>query len=120
MLVKERRRKTRVHFETQVILKSGTSEISSTVNSRDISLKGMFVRTDKKLPIGASCDIQILLTGATNHLFLNLKGRVVRHNDSGLGLHFDSIDVDSYMHLKNLLMYNALDPDTIEKETVSG
>ena len=117
---KERRKKTRVHFETQVILRSGTSEISSNVNSKDISVKGMFVRTDKKLPIGASCDIQILLTGTTNNLFLNLKGRVVRHDDSGLGLDFDSIDVDSYMHLKNLLMYNAQDPDAIEKEIVSG
>ncbi len=112
----ERRKQTRVHFETQVVLKSEGSEIISNVNSRDISLKGIFIRTKKKIPIGAPCDIQILLTGTTNPLYLNLRGRIVRHANSGLGLHFDSIDADSYIHFKNLLMYNASDPDAMEKE----
>lgn len=112
----ERRKQTRVHFETQVVLKSGESEIISNLNLRDISLKGMFVRTNKIIPIGAFCDIQILLTGTSNPLYLSLKGRIVRHASSGLGLHFVSIDADSYIHFKNLLMYNALDPDAMEKE----
>ena len=115
---KERRKQTRVYFKTEVILKSDSSEIKSNINSKDISLKGMYVRTDEKMPIGTSCDIRILLTGSTNNLFINLKGRIIRHDDSGLGIHFDSVDVDSYLHLKNLLMYNAPDPDAIEKEMI--
>jgi hypothetical protein len=105
-----------VHFETQVTLKAGASEIISNVNSKDISLKGMYVRSDKRLPIGTACDIQILLTGTTQQLTINLKGRIIRLDDTGLGLHFDSIDVNSFNHLKNLLMYNAPDPDAIEEE----
>ena len=112
----EKRKKTRVHFEAQVILKSGTIEIVSNVISKDISLKGMFIKTDKKIPLEALCDIKILLTGTTNKISINLKGRIVRQDSSGLGLSFDSMDLESYSHLRNLLMYNAVDPDAMEKE----
>ena len=44
----ERRKKTRVHFKTQVTLKTDKSEIVAEANSKDISIKGMFVNTGKK------------------------------------------------------------------------
>ncbi|MBN1848812.1 MAG: PilZ domain-containing protein [Deltaproteobacteria bacterium] len=115
---KERRKQTRVQFETEVILKSEKSEIRSNVNSKDISLKGMYVRTREKMPVGTYCDIRIILTGSTDNLFISLKGRIIRQDAFGLGIHFDSVDLDSFQHLKNLLMYNAPDPDAIEKEIV--
>lgn len=116
---KERRKKTRVRFETEVILRSKTSEIKSNVNSKDISLKGMYVRTEEKMPIGTNLDIRIILTGSTDNLFISLKGRITRQDESGLGIHFDSVDVDSFQHLKNLLIYNAPDPDAIEQEILT-
>ena len=112
----ERREKTRVYFHTQVVLTSGDSEIVAETNSKDISLKGMFVYTQKMMPIDTSCHIEIILRGSSSRLSLRMEGKVIRHDDSGLGITFDSIDIDSYFHLKNLVMYNAEDPDIIEEE----
>ena len=115
----ERRRKTRVHFKTQVTLKADESEIVSEANSKDISIKGMFVNTEKKMPIGTPCDIEILLTGTSTRLALNIKGKVTRQDATGLGISFDSMDLDSHFHLKNIIMYNASDPEDIEEEIYS-
>jgi len=47
------------------------------------------------------------------------KGIIARQDASGLRIAFDSVDVDSFIHLKNIVMYNASDPDVIEKEIFS-
>ncbi|MFH1489296.1 MAG: PilZ domain-containing protein [Pseudomonadota bacterium] len=113
---KDRREKSRVNFKTQVVLSSGDSEIKADVHSRDISLKGLFVYTDQKLPIGALCEISISLTGTSIELSLRAAGRITRQDPKGLGITFDAVDLESYEHLKNILLYNAPDPDGMLKE----
>lgn len=113
---KERREKTRVPFKTEVVVKAGDSEIVSNAFSKDISIKGMFIETDVKIPAGTPCVIEIKLTGTSSKLSLRMTGNIVLQNKSGLGIVFNSIDYDSYFHLKNLLMYNASDPAALEKE----
>jgi hypothetical protein len=115
----ERRKRTRVHFTTQVIVKTDKSEIAAEAKSEDISIKGIFINTDKKMPVGTPCDIEILLTGMSTKLVLNIKGVITRQDESGLGIAFDSVDLDSYIHLKNIVLYNASDPEDIEREMFS-
>ncbi len=115
----DKRRRTRVHFKTQVALKTDISEIKAGAKSSDISMKGMFISTNEKIPAGTSCDIEIVLSGTTSKLALNIKGAIARQDKTGLGITFDSMDVDSYFHLKNIVMNNASDPDAVEKEVFS-
>ena len=115
----EKRKRTRVHFETQVIIKTDKAQIVAEANSEDISIKGIFVNTEKKIPVGTPCDLEILLTGTSTRLALTIKGIVTRQDASGLGIAFDSMDLDSYVHLKNIILYNASDPDDIKKEMFS-
>ena len=115
----EKRKKTRVHFTTQVTLKTDKSKIEAEANSKDVSVKGIFVNTKKKIPVGTPCDIEILLTGTSTKLALSIKGIITRQDASGLGIAFDSMDIDSHFHLRNIVMYNASDPDDIEKEMFS-
>ena len=115
----ERRTRTRVDFTTQVIVKTDESEIVAEANSEDISIKGLFVSTEKRIPVGTPCDMEILLTGTSTRLALTIKGIITRQDASGLGIAFDSMDLDSYVHLKNIILYNASDPEDIEKETFS-
>lgn len=115
----ERRKKTRVHFATLVTVKTDTSEIVTDANSEDISMKGVFVRTDQEIPVGTPCDMEILLTGTSRRLALNIKGVITRQDSSGLGIAFDSMDLDSYVHLKNILLYNASDSEEIRREMFS-
>lgn len=115
----ERRTRTRVHFTTQVIVKTDESEIVAEANSEDISIKGLFVNTEERIPVGTPCDIEILLTGTSTRLALTIKGIITRQDASGLGIAFDSMDPDSYVHLKNIVLYNASEPEDIEKEMFS-
>lgn len=111
-----RRNKTRVPFETQVIVRTPEAELTSQAGSRDISLQGLYVETDRDLPEGSRCEVEILLTGASTHLSIRVQGRVARKEAGGLAVAFESIDPDSYYHLRNLLMYNSEDPEIIEQE----
>ena len=111
-----RRRKTRVRFETQVILRIKDVEVTAEASSRDISLQGVFLATDAALPQGAPCEVEILLTGSSSRLSIRVRGHVARRDAEGLGIVFESIDPDSYFHLRNLLLYNSSDPEEIENE----
>ena len=115
----ERRGKTRVHFKTQVIIKADESKIVSEANSKDISINEIFIKTENKIPVGTPCDIEILLTGTSSRLALRIKGKVTRQDASGLGISFDSMDIDSHFHLKNIIMYNSSNPEEIEEEIYS-
>ena len=115
----EKRKNTRVSFNTHVVLKCNEVEIMAVAGSKDISMKGIFVETDRKLPVGTQCDVGILLSGTTSTLSLSMKGIIVRDTPTGMGIHFESIEVDSYYHLKNLIMYNSSNPDAIEDEILS-
>ena len=115
----EKRKNTRVHFNTRVVLKCTDIEIEAVAHSKDISMKGIFVETDRKLPIGTHCDVEIFLSGTSSQLALSMKGLVVRDIPAGLGIHFESIEVDSFFHLKNLIMYNTSNPEAIEDEIIT-
>ncbi|NNG02103.1 MAG: PilZ domain-containing protein [Desulfobacteraceae bacterium] len=113
----DRRRKTRVSFDTDVIIRVDGSDVSAQADSKDISINGMFVNTDADIAVDTLCDIDIILGANTEGLAIKVKGKVVRKQENGLGISFESVAMDSYIHLKNLLRFNADDPDAIESET---
>jgi len=114
-MIEERRRRTRVVFTTEVELRAGDVVIKST-RSKDISMNGIFVFCEHRLEPGTECDVTLRLLGATSDLRLSANGRVVRVSDGGLAVEFTSLDLDSYVHLRNLIVYNAEDPDGILEE----
>lgn len=103
----ERRDGIRVDFATKVFIRVGDQQTQYDGDSRDISLRGVFLHTGDALEIDASCDIEIQLTGSTDDLILFLKGHIVRKEEKGYAIYFDSVDLDSYMHLKNIIKYNS-------------
>lgn len=42
--------------------------------------------------------------------------RVRRIGDNGLGFDFERIDVDTYIHLKNIVSYNIKNPAVVTEE----
>ncbi|MEN8190231.1 MAG: PilZ domain-containing protein [Thermodesulfobacteriota bacterium] len=109
----ERRQKKRVRFKTGVVLKTEWNEFSADAHSRDISLDGIFIQTDAPLEIGQFCELDITLSGTSSKLQLTVKGRVVRREDQGIAIKFTEFDIDSYIHLKNLVLYNIQAPDSV-------
>ena len=107
----EKRKHLRVGFATEIkiVINAGDKEINAKGSSKDLSLKGIFCSTDEKIDKGTECDIAIYLTGSIDKIVLNINGTVVRVDDAGIGVSFDSMDVETYSHLKNIVQYNSED-----------
>ena len=111
----ERRKKTRVAFQTVVELTVEGRPVS-VKSSSDISLKGLFVETGAGLALGTPCQVTIRLAGYDENLTLHIEGEVARCQEDGLGIRFTSMDPDTFFHLRNIVLYNAADPDEVEAE----
>ncbi|MFH1985824.1 MAG: PilZ domain-containing protein [Pseudomonadota bacterium] len=118
--MENKRTHERVAFSAQVTVFCKGQRIVSGADTRNISLKGIYVETDKRLGIGTHCGLELQLTGASSQLTLNIDGRVVREDDAGFGIVFNTVDLDSYFHLKNILLYNAVDSDALSDRLSMG
>ncbi len=107
----EKRQYSRVSFATdiRIQIESGGKSVQVQGSSKDLSLKGLFVQTQKTFALDSVCEIIIYLTGGIDEIILKIKGRVARVSQNGMGVIFDSMDVDSYSHLKNIVQYNSVD-----------
>jgi hypothetical protein len=85
----ERRKRVRVSFRTQVILTAG-SDIFIDANSMDISMNGLYLETDTKVPLETPCNLKIIIKGQSNTLTMDMKGKIARLDDIGIGVEFDN------------------------------
>lgn len=83
----------RMNFNAQVQINHADSSFTGTVEN--LSLKGLFVRTDQKVPLDETVGIILSFAGNNGNLALSLEGRVVRVVDDGIGLNFRKISIDS-------------------------
>ena len=111
----EKRKSNRVGFATdiQIEFNSDGKPVCLAGNSKDLSLKGIFVQTETIFPARTPCQVKIYLTGGIDKIELSINATVVRNTDNGMGVEYDSMDVDTYSHLKNIVYYNSTD-DTDE------
>ncbi len=111
----DRRKGIRVEFGTEVTVTFAGMETRYRGSSRDLSLRGVFVQTDgAALPEkDTPCQVGIRLEGLEEELLLRMDGHVVRVDSDGYAIYFDSVDLDSFTHLKNIVRYNAPDSDRI-------
>ena len=84
--------------------------------SKDVSMNGLFVVTDERLPSGTNCRITIHLDATGGSHQIAATGRVTRVTDHGFAVEFSEIPVDDYNHLRNLVLYNSEEIDQIEAE----
>lgn len=112
---KDHRNRTRVKFKTEVILISSAKTLSS-LSSRDLSLKGLYVETEETFPLGTEVDIKLSLSGSTSELILNMSGKVTRVEKKGMAVGFSTINEDSFYHLRKIIQYNNGDPVKVDRE----
>lgn len=105
----DRRNHERVEFLTSlnILIEIDDKKIEVTGDSKDLSLKGIFIITSEKAPVGSLCSVKIFLSGSNDDIELNIQGVVARAEQTGLGINFDSMDVDSFTYLKNIIKYNS-------------
>ena len=117
----EKRNNTRVLFDVSTIVKYKNKEIKGNVVN--LSLNGILMRIEENIPKNANVSINIIMEGSSSQLLINLEGIVVRSEKSEVAVEFKSIDLDSFIHLKNIVVYNEGNEEKIMKEfynTVRG
>ena len=100
----EKRNISRITFRTNATVKKDGSVIQGGI--RDLSLKGVFIKTQDSLPVQSDVDIEIHLSGAATDLSVQVNGTVVRNSPDGIAFKFSNMDLDSYIFLKNIVMYS--------------
>ena len=101
------RKFSRVQFNVGATIRSADRQFQGAVEN--LSMAGMFLVTNEQLAEAETADITIVLTGTQPEIAVNFTGVVTRIAEDGIGFTFEKMDLDSYMHLKNIIAYNIDD-----------
>jgi hypothetical protein len=110
----EQRKHGRVDFHAEAEVKCRDTVMNGKI--KNLSMQGMFLDTDCRLSEDDALEITIRLTGASSQLSINLIGRVVRQADNGMAIAFKEMDLDSFIHLRNVVSHNSGDADGVMDE----
>jgi hypothetical protein len=110
----EKRNNTRVIFNVNAVIEYDNMSINGTV--ANLSLNGILVNTSEKVPENTNVSVKILMEGTSSQLNLDLKGIVLRSEKKETAIELKSIDLDSFIHLRNIIIYNEGDDKKIMEE----
>jgi len=110
-----KRKFSRIEFKIVATVKQGQRQFVGAVSN--LSLGGVFLVTDQRLPIGEVADILIALDDQPENS-VEMTGKVARVAEEGIAFNFEKIDYDSFVHLKNLVALNSGDEGMIQGEMV--
>jgi len=108
----DNRRRSRVstHF-TAKFRQPGRAPVA--LLTENISLKGLLARPNAGIESGQTGMVRIDLSGAAA---IEIECRVIRSEGSGVAIDFMPMDEESFLHLRNLVRFNAPDADRIDSE----
>lgn len=115
--VGERRKNTRLEIELEVEVHANNGLIFTGLTT-DVSFAGIYIKCNDAdmIPLLDSCKVVINLRSGSEVLPISLEGRTVRRSPFGVGIVLVSADLDSYKHLRNLIVINSPDSDLLVKE----
>ncbi len=105
----------RVDTKFKVTLENEGKTIQSG-RTRDLSMKGLLVLCEERYPVGTDCRILIHLSDPDSGPKVEARGTIVREHPDGLGIQFTELDVDSYNHLRKMIIHNAEETEKAEQE----
>lgn len=112
----EKRHFSRVDYHIHAVISCEGETIQADVEN--LSLKGMLVRSDRMLPHGKKAEITISLSSVSPAVEIHLNGLVVRSQDGELGFSFERIELDSFVHLRNIVALCKGDADSVMDEFI--
>jgi hypothetical protein len=105
----ENRRFLRVATAVEVEVTGAGGSAQGT--TRDLSLAGMFVRTDQPIPEGSTCTATLFIDARAGTMQVQVQGQVLRSGAGGMAIGFDAVlGLESWEHLRNLILLNAVEP----------
>jgi hypothetical protein len=110
----EKRNFARIPFQTKAIVRSKDATVIGIVEN--LSLDGIFLKTPEKLRLNRIIKIELLFTGTSSQLSILLDGKIMRHENIGMAIQFKNVDLDAFLHLKNLISYNTNQMEKLKEE----
>jgi len=116
--VVEKRRFSRVPFRKLAAVRSTDGALEMEGEISNISLAGMLLDCDNRMPVGTEVDVEIILVDGNPELEITVKGKVVRISEAGTAVQFmlKGIPFESLTHLRYVVAYNLGDDDTVMDE----
>ncbi len=108
----EKRYFTRVEFKKGASLRQENHLFSGDI--QNICLQGLFVKTSQSVPLNTPLQITVLCSSDS---YIQLNTKVVRCEESGIGLQISKMDVNSFVQLRNLVATQCNDHGRIMRET---
>lgn len=90
--------------------------VLETRATRNLSMKGLFVELQESLAEGSPCEV-LLRPSENADVEIRAEGEVVRCFEDGVAVQFTRIlGIESFEHLRRMVLYNAEDPGRVEAE----
>jgi hypothetical protein len=84
--------------------------------AHDISMNGVFIETSRGASVGEEGQLTLTFEPKYEPIVITGHGRVIRVTDEGVGVQILEIELEGYEHLRNLILYNAPDPEAVMSE----
>jgi hypothetical protein len=91
----------RIRFESEATVMVGGCAFP--VLTGNLSLNGIYIKTERRFPVGKRAEITFDLPSASRCSVLTVNGIVARNDVHGLALQFKSLDHESFTHLKSVI-----------------
>jgi len=112
----EKRGFIRVPFKTDVEVRAQGRTIRSQAEL-NISMSGIRLCTSEAVPPAETpCQVTIILGKTEEPVIIEAKGKTIRSQAGSLAVEFSELELDSYLHLQQLVINNADDPKRAEQE----
>ena len=105
------RKFTRVKISAVAKIEYNDQIISGEI--MEISLLGLFIKTDAKIPVNQSVHVKASYLNKVFHF----PATVIYKKDHGLGLKINEIELPSFFQLRELVASKIQDPDAVIRET---
>ena len=110
----EKRRFSRVHFDTEVLISS--NEKCSRTKLIDMSIKGALIECPVDMQIEIDQALQLEVNLDHTGIMITMDMRVAHITEHHVGLSCQSIDAESISHLRRLVELNLGDAELVNRE----
>ncbi len=105
---------SRVDFKVDATVKYRNADLPCTV--KNLSLNGIYIVSELDIPMHEELDVRLALSSTNSDMAVEVKGEVVRKEEDGVAVQFKGIELDSFIFLRNIVIYNSGNSDLIDKE----
>lgn len=112
------RKFTRILFKTKAIVETSAGSLDGQI--QNLGLGGMYFQAPgiEKVTDGEDVIISMMVEGSSSIVTIRIKGRVMRHQQTGIAIQFnvEQIKLDSLLLLRVVITSNGGDKTKVEKE----